>query len=541
MKKYALLILIPLLIQHLYGQGVNPLVEGKVSYITTQNIYVKFEQAGTVKTGDTIFIRKDEKLIPLFITESASSTSCVGKPLQVFELKVSDVVLAKSKHPDKSPNQNSVAGGAIVAGISHTDSLKTSGSNLVTKQESNPEITQKINGRLSASSYSSFSNTSDLNQRFRYTFSLNARNISGSKFSSDTYIMFTHKLDHWADVKDNIYSALKVYSLSVNYDLNQKTRFLLGRNINPRIASVGAIDGFQGETAVKNFTFGAVAGFNPDYSDYSFNANLFEYGGYVSYDYKNKTGQMVSSFAFMQQTNNGNTDRRFAYFQQENSLLKNLNLFASCELDLYTLKNGVPTNEVSLTSLYLSLHYRFSRKLSAYASYDARKNVIYYETFKTYLDQLLDVATRQGYQLRVNYNPSRIVTAGLSGGYRFQKNDPEPMLNANGFLTFPQVPGINASVSLSTNWMNTSYVDGFIYGIRIYRDIIPAKLSSGIFYRLVDYNYLNSASSSGLQHMAELECSWQITRKFSLSANYDGTFDHSNKYNSIYINLIKRF
>jgi len=43
MKKYALLILIFLLIQHLYGQGVKTLIEGKVSYITTQNIYVKFE------------------------------------------------------------------------------------------------------------------------------------------------------------------------------------------------------------------------------------------------------------------------------------------------------------------------------------------------------------------------------------------------------------------------------------------------------------------------------------------------------------------
>jgi len=539
MKKYKLLILILILIQHLYGQGVKTLIEGKISYITTQNIYVKFEQSGAIKTGDTIFIRKDEKLIPLFITESASSTSCVGKPLQNFDLKVADIVLAKSKQKDKLPGQNIAVAGA--AGLSQADSLKTLAIKPEVKPEAKPEFSQKINGRLSASSYSSFSNHTDLSQRFRYTFSLNAKNISGSKFSTDTYIMFTHKLDHWAEVQDNIYSALKIYSLSVNYDLNQKTRFLLGRNINPRIGSVGAIDGFQGETRVKNFTFGAVAGFNPDYSDYSFNPKLFEYGSYVSYDYKNQTGQMLSSFAFMQQTNNGNTDRRFAYFQHENALLKNLNLFASCELDLYTLKNGVPTNEVSLTSLYLSLHYRFSKKLSAYASYDARKNVIYYETFKTYLDQLLDVATRQGYQFRVNYNPSRIVSAGLSGGYRFQKNDPEPMLNSNGFVTFPQVPGINSTVSLSTNWINTSYVDGWIYGIRVFRDIIPAKLSSGIFYRLVDYNYLNSASSSGLQHMAEFELSWQITRKISFSANYDGTFDHSNKYNSIYVNLIKRF
>ena len=154
---------------------------------------------------------------------------------------------------------------------------------------------------------------------------------------------------------------------------------------------------------------------------------------------------------------------------------------------------------------------------------------------------LLD-ATRQGYLFRVNFNPGKFIYSGISGGYRIRNNDIQPTLNANGFLTFPQLPLINASVSLSSNWLKTSYVDGMIYGIQINRDIVPSKLSSGIFYRLVDYNYLNSSSGSGsMQHMAELELSWQITRKFSFSANYDGTFDQSNKYHSVYINLIKRF
>ena len=221
-------------------------------------------------------------------------------------------------------------------------------------------------------------------------------------------------------------------------------------------------------------------------------------------------------------------------------MLKNLNLFLSCELDLYALKDSIPTNTLSLTSLYLSLRYRFSRKLSVFGSYDARKNVIYYETFKNYLDQMLEDATRQGYQFRINYNPAKFISSGVSGGYRFRKNDLHPTLNVNGFLSFQQVPWINASVSLSTNWLKSRYVDGMIYGIRIYRDIIPSKLSSGIFYRMVDYNYPNSNTSS-LQHMAELELSWQITRKFSLSANYDGTFEKSNQYNTVYLNLIKRF
>lgn len=537
MRIYTILILILLPIVQLFGQGGNlPMVEGKVSYITLQNIYAKFENTGLVQVGDTIFIRKDQAISPLFIAESVSSTSCVGKPLVQTDLKVSDIVYVRTKVLNKTA-KGQITQNESVTLTAKQDSIQIAAQN---KPAPKPEREQKIRGRLSASSYSSFSNSSDFNQRMRYTFSMTADHISGSRFSTDSYILFTHKANHWNEVQDNIFNALKIYSLSVNYDVTKNTRLLIGRKINPRIASVGAIDGLQTETSIKNFTFGAVVGSNPDYTDYSFNPKLFEYGAYFSNDVANKNGQMVNSFAFFQQTNSGKTDRRFAYFQHDNSLMKNLNLFLSCEVDLYGLKDSIPTNTASLTSLYLSLRYRFSRQLSVFASYDARKNVIYYETFKNYLDQMLEDATRQGYQFRVNYNPGKMINTGISGGYRFRTNDINPTLNANAFFTFNQLPWVNASVSLSSNYLKSSYVDGLIYGIRIYRDLIPSKLTSGIFYRLVDYKYLSSGTNS-LQHMAEFELSCQINKKLSLSANYDGTLEKSNLYNTIYLNLIKRF
>ena len=99
MKKYKLLILFLLPLFQLFGQGVNPmpLTEGRVSYITQQNIYVKFTQSGMIQPLDTIFIRKDQVLTPLFIAESVSSTSCVGKPLSQFEVKISDIVFARTR------------------------------------------------------------------------------------------------------------------------------------------------------------------------------------------------------------------------------------------------------------------------------------------------------------------------------------------------------------------------------------------------------------------------------------------------------------
>lgn len=539
MIKYILLFLFLLPILELFGQGEMTISEGLVSYITQQNIYAKFANSKLVTEGDTIYIRKEQLLIPLFIAESVSSTSCVGKPLFQSAIKVSDVVYVKTKILKKTV-KDAVSQTTITTKNLGQDSIQTLKTDNISKPAGESLRKQKIRGRLSASSYSSFSNSSEFNQRMRYTFSMTADHISGGKFSTDNYILFTHKLNHWGDVRENLFNALKIYSLSVNYDVSSQTRILIGRKINTRIASVGAIDGIQTETKVKNFTFGAVIGSNPDYSDYSFNPKLFEYGAYLSHDYKNKTGQLTNSFAFVQQTNSGKTDRRFAYFQQDNSLVKNLNLFLSCELDLYTLQNGIPTNTVSLTSLYFSMRYRFSRQLSLFASYDARKNVIYYETFKSYLDQMLEDATRQGYQFRINYNPARFVYSGISGGYRFRKNDLHPMVNANAYVNFPQLPWIDASVNFSANWLNTSYANGMIYGMRIYRDIIPAKLSSGVFYRLVNYKY-PSTNTTSLQHMAEFELSWQIAKKISLSANYDGTFEKANQYNTIYLNLIKRF
>lgn len=539
MRRYVYLALLLIQTLCLYSQGVNrPLIEGKVSYITLQNIYAKFEMSGLVKAGDTVFIRKNEVLVPLFVAESISSQSCVGKPMFSSGLKVSDVVFIKRRTIDKATS-NQPDSVVVASSKSQQPAGPVNASVAVSKPEQNKRE-QKIRGRLSVSSYSGFSNSSDFSQRLRYTFSMTADHISNSRFSFDNYILFTHKTNQWAEVQDNLFNALKIYSLAASYDVSTTTRFTLGRKINPRLASVGAIDGFQVETTIRNFSFGAVVGANPDYTDYSFNPKLFEYGGYLSHDISGKNGQLVNSFAFLQQTNSGKTDRRFAYFQHDNSLIKNLNLFVSCEVDLYALRNGVPTNVLSLTSLYLSLRYRFSKQLSVFASYDARKNVIYYETFKNYLDQMLEDATRQGYQFRVNYNPGKLVSTGLSGGYRFRSGDLNPTMNANGFLTFNRLPWGSGSVSFSSNYLKNSYINGMIYGVRIYQDLIPSKLSSGVFYRYVDYKYPQSNTTS-LQHMVEFELSWQISRKISFSANYDGTIEKSNLYNNVYLSLIKRF
>ncbi|NQU88192.1 MAG: hypothetical protein HQ541_20790, partial [Mariniphaga sp.] len=250
-----------------------------------------------------------------------------------------------------------------------------------------------------------YNNSSENSHRFRYTLSLKAKNISDSKISAETYISFRHKLNEWDVVKQNFSDAFKIYSLALNYSFNKNFQVWLGRKINPNIANIGAIDGLQAEYRFGKFYAGTAIGSRPDFSDYGFNPDLLEAGAYVGHSLKTATGNAQSSLAFFEQRNNSNTDRRFIYLQHNNTLVKNLSVYSSVELDLYKLENEEPQTKLSLTGLYLSLRYRFSGRLSLFGSYDSRRNVIYYETFKNYTDLIIQNASRQGLRFRINYRP----------------------------------------------------------------------------------------------------------------------------------------
>ncbi len=535
MRVIIVMFVLCLLSSKIFAQPGKKEIEGAVTYLTTQNIYVKFLSAKGIKPGDKIFIRRNDLLVPVITVGNASSISCVGKAIGTEKLKIGDKVFALVSKQDAVVDQLPL--------ISDPDKYPQDTSRTQVGKPIRPLQLRKerIDGRIQISSYSNLSSLpSGNNNRLRYILSVNASNIGDSRFSLDSYISFSHQLKDWASIQANIFNGLKIYDMNLRYEVGDHTTVWLGRKINPKISSLGAIDGLQFEMNFKHFYWGAVAGFRPDYTNYSFNKNLLEYGAFLGHLAKNSNGVMQTSLAGFNQTNAGNTDRRYVYFQHDNSLLLNLNLFFSSEVDLYKMVNGLPLNELSLTSLYLMLNYRISRKLSVSASYDNRKNIIYYETYKNYVDMMLADATRQGVQIRFNYKPLPLMNLGISSSYWDRAGDSKPTMNINGFLTYAQVPVVKAAVSLTLNELQTSYVKGFIYGLRLDKDYLKGKLNWGINYRYVNYTYLNS-SGKLLEHIGSTDLSFQFSRKFSMSINYEGTFEQQNIYHQIYCNLIKRF
>ena len=492
-----------------HGQDDPMSGSGKVSYITSQNVYVKFESTESIHIGDTLFSNKKNQIIPVFVVNNKSSISCVCTPILSGSFEISDNILIRSvafknlpvnkpltQQNDKASsnamkprfrNESFVERPIIALSEKEVEALPKPIEKISPKK---PIFKQRITGRISATSYMNISDIRS-NQRMRYTFSMQGDNLGNTRLSAETYISFRHTLDEWADVQNNLNDALKIYSLALKYDFDKTTSLMVGRKLNPMISSMGAMDGVQFEKGFGNFLFGALVGSRPDYLDYGFNSDLFQYGAYLSHRSNTKNNYLQSTLAFIEQRNNAKIDRRFIYFQHSSTLFKNVNLFGSAEMSLYENINEQAKNVFNLTNLYASIRYRATKKLNLSVSYDNRKNVQYYETYKNFIDKLIEEETRQGVRLNANYRLFKNITWGVNTGWRFQKSDMNLSKNLNSYLTFNRIPSLNIRTTINANFLQTNYLNSRILGIRVSKDIIPGKIDGDINFRMVDYQYLN--------------------------------------------------
>jgi hypothetical protein len=510
---------------------------GKVTYKSSQNIYVKFENTEGIVQGDTLFTKTNGRLRPAVQVNFISTTSCAGTPINADNIKVSDeliaIVFTKQEEENIKIDTSSIA---YLLPQTETPPITVFKSN-------SRDIKKNISdGRITIQSYSSF-NPGKMNpddQRWRYTVSYDADGIGENGLSISSYFSYAYTVGEWQTIRHKPWDYLKVYDLSLGYDIDAETNIRLGRYINPKISNLSSVDGLQFQKKFSNYFSGLLIGSRPDFATLNFNPKFFEYGGYIGRTDTIEGGIMENTIAFFQQTNSFKTDRRFMYFQHNNSILKDFNFTLSSELDLFALEKGVGKTKPSLTSLFLSARYSPARIISFSFSYDARKNVIYYETYRSFVDSLIENETRQGIRFGTNIRPFNNVFIGLNAGYRFLKKDIKPSKNFNGYVTYSQVPVLDISATISYSNLISSYVDGAIYGIRIskYLSFIDYSLSAS--YTKVEYNYLSSFSKLN-QNNLSIDLSGRILDQLYLSWSYEGVFEKQMNYSRVLVDLSLRF
>ena len=518
-----------------FAQDTNQIVKGKATFVTSKNVYVKFNDTNMIKLGDTLMTSNKT---PCLIATNKSSNSVVGVRLNDCDVKVNDIISYKFEiEPELDIATVEKLGEDV--GISFNDSIKS-----IDKKTRKKSYAENTRGRLSVSSYSDFSDIRDDRHRIVSSFSLNSEHINNTDFSIDAYINFRQ---YMLPKKDSLSpkNELNVYNLALIYDVDSTLSVTIGRKINYKISTLGAIDGIQGEKFIGKNYVGVIAGFRPDIYDFGFNSNLLQYGAYVGRLTESKNLYSQTTLGVAEQRSGSEVDRRFVYFQHSSTIFKNLNLFSTMELDIFNkvndTLNNTTTNNPRLTNLYLSARYRFSRAVNASLSYDSRKRIIYYKTYESDIERILDEdIARQGIRARINIKPFKYVYSGFSYSKRFQSDNQNKSDNLYGYLSFSKIPVIDGRISLTYNLNSSNYLDNNIASLRYSNDFWDGRLSADFYYRLVNYTYKSNTPDFS-QNYFGTDISYFIDRTlaFSLSGEVS-TYSQETNYR-INARLVKRF
>ncbi len=530
MMRYTFYIIFLLMTTALIAQSGNQSeLEGTVSFISAQNIYVKFIDTEGISVGDTLFIKNREKLFPVIVVKHLSSKSVSGTPTGDQEIRKGDKITAIVY------GQTETAGESMAA--ASTVEITSSESNNKNKRYSR----KTFSGRFAVNSYTNFSNVSGWNsQRWRYRFSLNELQLADSSLWFDTYLTFSYKTDSWHLVEQDISNALRIYNFSLTYMPGRDITISAGRKNNRSAASLGSYDGIDVQYKFGKNKIGFIAGSRPDWSDYSFNFNLLQFGLFFNRVDLIYNSRLENTLGVFEQRNNGQTDRRFLYFQHSNNTISKVTMFFSSEVDLYKKVNGVEENTFSLTSLYLNARYSPTRSINLSASYDTRKNVIYYETYKSYADSLLEAETRQGFRFRLSIRPVNKIITGVSFGYSSRGEAIQASTNYNAFVTYTRLPLVRGSLSANYTHLNTNYVNGDIIGVRFFHDLISGLSNFSFGYRYVSYQY-SSTEYELNQHIGSASIYINLLRSLTLNLSYEGIFESVRSNSLLFAGLNIRF
>lgn len=509
-------------------------ITGTVTYIASESIYVRFNSTSEISISDTLLFNNN----PCLTIVKKSSSSCICNIISNCNIKIDDQVnfIKKDILPkvEENTNENETTRTSIVTYESipfKTDSVVQTN-----------RFQQRINARASVANYSNLSpfESSD-RHRVVSRLSFNVHNISNSKFSLESYANYSHNIIQSNNGNSNRNRMLRIYNLAINYQIDSTSNITVGRKVNRNLASIGAMDGIQYEKRFKNWVTGATIGTRPDFQDFGFNSNLFQYGAYFGNQVSQKNIYSRTTIGFIEQRNGGNIDRRYIHLQTVQNIGRNLHFFGSMEVDAYSIVDGFKSSQLRLTNFYISSRYRFNRKLSLTLAYDNRKRILFFETFKSDIERLLDDDfARQGIRFRVNYRPLSFVFTGLSYSKRFQSNLENKSDNINGFITLRNLLLNNSSFTLRYNENTSNYLKSNIISSTFSFYTFSSKLNTQLYYRLVDYDYFTSEQQTGQVYYGA-NFNLRISKSVRLGALIEVSKRQENSYYRLNTKLTKRF
>ena len=138
------------------GQSNKISTIGRISYITSSNAYVKFDNTNIVNVGDTLFSQKNSTLSPILVINAKSSTSCVGTILPGIILKENQEVIHFGYLDENKLEDNPSTAISTILPVTYDSTSQT---------PITPKAKTDVSGRITLANYSNFSSNNTSNHR----------------------------------------------------------------------------------------------------------------------------------------------------------------------------------------------------------------------------------------------------------------------------------------------------------------------------------------------------------------------------------------
>jgi len=503
---------------------------GTVTYYSSQNFYVRFEDASQLAIGDTLWVSSSTTAAGIIKFLSSQSAACSYIGRDSIPVQTSVYVLSKRTTPSNTTT------GSQIGETGVRKDLHPKGTN-----ETLEENLFDISGRISLRSFTNYSSYSPhtQNQYWRYGLSLRSQRVGMKNLEFQSSATYGYRADALKN-SGSIWNNLKVYDFFFSFKPEPSLVIQAGRIRNQNLYSLATFDGLLMNYSFSHFSAGAFFGSHPDWQTMGLNIKLLEFGAFVSREDQINGVFLFNNLSFANQTNTGKTDRRYIYFLNR-TRTKDFALSFSSEVDLYQVESGIPKSIFKPTSIFASALYRFDRKLSVDLSYDARKTVYYFETFKSSIDSILDARMRQGLRLGAYYQLLRTLSISLNGGFATQTNDLHPSFHGGTSVTVNELTTLDFSLTGDFTYLQSNYLNGFAYGLRVAKSFNEYNLDAGLALRRVDYLFVRNTSDGVAQNIIDADVNWFAFNNLSLSLMYEFVSEKRFSSHRLFIGVSRAF
>jgi len=174
-------------------------------------------------------------------------------------------------------------------------------------------------------------------------------------------------------------------------------RVVVGRMYSPTLSTVSLFDGVLAEYSGPRWSFGGLAGTQPNPVDYGFSSLVRQYGGYATLrGIPGRKSNWGATMGLVGSYQEGEINREFLYLQGYYDTPR-LSAYLAQEIDFNRgWKREEEGSSVSPTSIFGNVRYRVTQGFTLSAGIDSRRNVLLY---RDYVDPVIefDDAFRQGY------------------------------------------------------------------------------------------------------------------------------------------------